>query len=165
MPPKQDFIQTIKDNEGIIYKITRVYARDTEDQKDLYQEIVYQLWKSFGSFEGKSKISTWMYRVALNTSIAHLNQKKRILHPVSLDFEKLDVKDEDSYGPGSEWEERMNLLYAHIKQLNVVEKGLILLFLEGKSYDEIATITGFTVTNVGTRLGRIKQKLKTNIQK
>ncbi len=77
MQQKEAFIQTIKDNEGIIYKITRVYAKDTEDQKDLYQEIVYQLWKSFDSFKGKSKLSTWMYRVALNTSIAHLNQNKR----------------------------------------------------------------------------------------
>lgn len=161
MQPKQDFIQTIKDNEGIIYKITRVYTNDSEEQKDLYQEIVYQLWKSYESFQGKSKISTWMYRVALNTSIAHLNQQKKKGHSVSLDFELLNRPDEQD----GVLEEQMQILYAHIKQLNVIEKGLILLFLEGKSYDEIAAITGFTVTNVGTRLGRIKQKLKTNIQK
>lgn len=161
MRPKPDFIQTIKDNEGIIYKITRVYTNDSEEQKDLYQEIVYQLWKSYDSFQGKSKISTWIYRVALNTSIAHLNQQKKKGHSVSLDFELLDRPDEQD----GVLEEQMQLLYAHIKQLNVIEKGLILLFLEGKSYDEIAAITGFTVTNVGTRLARIKQKLKTNIQK
>lgn len=173
MQQKEAFIQTIKDNEGIIYKIARVYAKDIEDQKDLYQEIVYQLWKSFDSFKGKSKLSTWMYRVALNTSIAHLNQQKK--NPstssgssnlgTSLNFELIDIAEDPSTSSGSEWEERMNILYAHIKQLNVIEKGLILLFLEGKSYDEIATITGFTTTNVGTRLGRIKQKLKTNILK
>jgi len=164
MQQKEAFIQTIKENEGIIYKITRVYAKDTEDQKDLYQEIVYQLWKSFDSFKGKSKLSTWMYRVALNTSIAHLNQQKKKGHSVSIDFELLNMGD-SSGASGSEWEERMNILYEHIKQLNVIEKGLILLFLEGKSYDEIAAITGFTTTNVGTRLGRIKHKLKTNILK
>jgi RNA polymerase sigma-70 factor, ECF subfamily len=164
MQRKEAFIQTIKDNEGIIYKITRVYAKDTEDQKDLYQEIVYQLWKSFESFKGKSKLSTWMYRVALNTSIAHLNRQKIKGHTVSIGIDLLNRSD-PATGEGTAWEERMHILYAHIKQLNVIEKGLILLFLEGKNYDEIATITGFTTTNVGTRLGRIKQKLKTNIEK
>ena len=171
MKPKQDFIQIIKDNEGIIYKITRVYAKDTEDQKDLYQEVVYQLWKSFDSFKGQSKISTWMYRVALNTSIAHLNREKKKGH-VSVDFELLDqmnsmlgkVQEPQLASAGSEWQEQIDILYAHIKELNLIEKGLILLFLEGKPYDEIAAITGFTVSNVGTRLARIKKKLKTNIQ-
>ena len=173
MQPKQDFIQTIKDNEGIIYKITRVYAKDVEDQKDLYQEIVYQLWKSFDTFKGQSKISTWMYRVALNTSIAHLNREKKKGHKVSVDSEHMDrlhvslgkVQEPQLGSTGSQWQEQIDLLYAHIKELNLIEKGLILLFLEGKAYEEIAAITGFTVTNVGTRLTRIKQKLKTNIQK
>jgi RNA polymerase sigma-70 factor (ECF subfamily) len=164
MQQKEAFIQTVKDNEGIIYKITRVYAKDTEDQKDLYQEIVYQLWKSFDSFKGQSKLSTWMYRVALNTSIAHLNQQKKKGHSVSLDLELLNRSD-PATSAETEWEERMDILYAHIKQLNVIEKGLILLFLEGKSYEEIASISGFTTTNVGTRLGRIKEKLRTNIKK
>jgi len=161
MPQKETFIQTIKDNEGIIYKITRVYAKDTEDQKDLYQEIVYQLWKSFESFQGKSKISTWIYRIALNTSIAHLQHQKSKGHSVPIDFKLLDRLDEFD----GVMQERLNILYAHIKRLNVIEKGLVLLFLEGKTYNEIAVITGFTTSNVGTRLGRIKQKLKTNIKK
>ncbi len=161
MRPKTDFIQTIKDNEGIIYKITRVYTQNKEAQKDLYQEIVYQLWKSYDSFKGQSKISTWIYRVALNTSIAYLNKEKRSVPSVVADFELLN-KAEESDGL---LEERLQILYAHIKELSMIEKGLILLYLEGKSYDEIAVITGFTSTNVGTRLGRIKQKLKTNIQK
>ena len=161
MQDKNEFITIIRENEGIIYKITRIYARDQEDQKDLYQEIVYQLWKSFESFKGNAKLSTWMYRVALNTSIAHLNKEKRKGQQSSLEFELLDIADEHD----AEKEERIQLLYAHIKQLNVIEKGIILLFLEGKTYEEIAAITGFTVTNVGTRLGRIKQKLKTNIKK
>ena len=161
MQSKEAFIHTIKENQGIIYKITSVYAKNTEDQKDLYQEIVYQLWKSFNSFKGKSKISTWIYRVALNTSISHLNNEQRKGHSVAMDFQLMNVAEEQD----SETEERMTVLYAHIKRLNVIEKGLIVLFLEGKSYEEIAMITGFTVTNVGTRLGRIKKKLKTNIQK
>ena len=157
MQQEQEFIKTIKMHEGVIYKITHVYATDAEDQKDLYQEIVYQLWKSFGSFKGNSKVSTWMYRVALNTSITH-HKKKRVTG-IPLDFELLNLTEEHDV----EMEERLRQMYFQIKKLNIIEKGIILLFLEGKSYDEISEITGFTNTNVGTRLGRIKQKLKNNI--
>ena len=161
MQDKTAFVAIIKKNEGIIYKITRVYTNTNEDQKDLYQEVVYQLWKSFDSFKGNSKISTWIYRVALNTAIAHLNKRKKNIKTRSLDFELLHLADENN----EQQEEQFNQLYTTIKQLNVIEKGLILLFLEGKSYDEIAAITGFTSSNVGTRLNRIKKKLKENINK
>ena len=161
MQKQQNFIKLIKDNEGIIYKITLLYAFNEEDQKDLYQEIVYQLWKSFDSFRGGSKISTWMYRIALNTSITRLKKEKRKGERVSLDsylLERIDQID-------TIMEDRIKLLYSHIKQLNTVEKGVVLLYLEGRNYDEIATITGFTPSNVGTRLNRIKQKLKSQIKK
>jgi RNA polymerase sigma factor (sigma-70 family) len=68
-----NFLETIKENEGIIYKLVRIYAEQYDDQQDLYQEIIYQLWKSFNTFQGKSKISTWIYKVALNTSLAHIS--------------------------------------------------------------------------------------------
>ncbi|MBT33497.1 RNA polymerase sigma factor [Chondrinema litorale] len=161
MQNKSEFIKIVKQNEGIIYKISRVYTNDEEDQKDLYQEVVYQLWKSFGSFRAESKVSTWMYRIALNTSIAWLNKRKRKPHKISIDFELHNKADEKD----TLMEERLNVLYAQIKQLGVVDKGLILLFLEGKSYEEISQITGFTSSNVGTRLARIKQKLKKRILK
>lgn len=158
---KAEFVQIIKDHEAIIYKIVRVYAMDIENQKDLYQEIVFQLWKSFDSFKGASKISTWIYRIALNTSITHLNREKKIRNHSTIDFNLLQLADtQDNLK-----EERIKVLYAHIQQLTLIERGLILLFLEGKSYEEMAAITGFTVTNVGTRLGRIKQKLKAQIKK
>lgn len=161
MQDKKEFIQTIKDNEGVIFKISRAYTNDAEDQKDLYQEIVYQLWKSSSSFRGDSKVATWIYRVALNTSIAHLHKRKKKVNLGSFDFEYSNKFN----GVDELMEERMNTLYAHIKELNVVDKGVIVLFLEGKSYEEIAIITGFSITNVGTRLSRIKQKLKTQIKK
>ena len=102
-----------------------------------------------------------MYRIALNTSITHLNKEKRKGNQIPIDQVLLNRMDEvDSIK-----EERVQLLYHHIKQLNTVEKGLILLYLEGKNYEEIAKITGFSHTNVGTRLGRIKQKLKSRIIK
>ncbi|MFD1293304.1 RNA polymerase sigma factor [Lutibacter holmesii] len=161
MQKQQNFIKLIKENEGIIYKITLVYAFNEEDQKDLYQEIVYQLWKSFDSFRGGSKISTWMYRIALNTSITSLKKEKRKGEQVSFNNDLLDRIDQID----TIMEDRIKLLYSHIKQLNTVEKGVILLYLEGKNYDEIAAITGFTSSNVGTRLNRIKQKLKSQIKK
>ncbi|MFT3909200.1 MAG: RNA polymerase sigma factor [Ferruginibacter sp.] len=155
MPDKGDFIKIIQENEGLIYKVTKVYANNKEDGQDLYQEIVYQLWKSFDSFRNESKISTWIYRIALNTAIVHLNREKRKPNQVPVDdwiLNKTDSTDNLT-------DERSALLFSVIKKLNQIEKAIILLYLEGRSYDEIAVITGFTVTNVGTRLGRIKQKL------
>ncbi|HEY4967580.1 MAG TPA: sigma-70 family RNA polymerase sigma factor [Puia sp.] len=159
MQNSQYFVDIIKQHEALIYKITRVYADTREDEQDLYQEIVYQLWKSFPSFRKESKVSTWMYRVALNTSIAYLNREKRkgnLLPIHETLFNKPDERD-------AVQEERIEILYAHIKKLNTLEKGIILLWLEGKNYEEIAAITGFSSTNVGTRLGRIREKLSTSI--
>lgn len=161
MHTKEDFIQQIKENEGIIYKVAKLYTNTSEDQKDVYQDIVYQLWKSYPSFKANSKISTWMYRVALNTAISYLKKEKKKGTRVSIDnflLNKIDQVD-------TVMEERITLLYAHIKKLSIVERGIVLLHLEGKNYDEIAAITGFTATNIGTRLGRIKQKLKSQIKK
>lgn len=159
MQNKEAFVDIIKEHEALIYKITKVYADQRQDEQDLYQEIVYQLWKSFPSFRNESKISTWMYRIALNTAIAYLNREKRkaILQPIHETlFNKPDEKD-------SVKEERIDKMYALIKKLNTLEKGIILLWLEGKNYEEIAAITGFSSSNVGTRLGRIKQKLANQI--
>ena len=161
MDNKKEFIEIIKDNEGLIYKVAKVYTYNKEDEQDLYQEIVYQLWKSFSSFRNDSKISTWMYRIALNTSIAYLNKEKRkgIQTPINESLlNKTDTGDTLK-------EEQIEVLYANIKKLNTIEKGIILLYLEGKTYDEIANITGFTSTNVGTRLGRIKQNIINQIKK
>jgi RNA polymerase sigma-70 factor (ECF subfamily) len=161
MQKQQEFIKHIKENEGIIFKITLVYAFNDDDKKDLYQEIVYQLWKSYDSFRGDSKFSTWMYRIALNTAITYLKKEKKNGNKVQIDkillskIEKVDTL----------MDERIQLIYAQIKKLNAIEKGVILLYLEGKNYEEIGVITGFTPSNVGTRLNRIKQKLKSQIIK
>ncbi|MEP6748032.1 MAG: sigma-70 family RNA polymerase sigma factor [Bacteroidota bacterium] len=160
MHNKAAFITIIQENEALIYKVTRVYSTSREDAQDLYQDIVYQLWKSFPSFRNESKITTWMYRVALNTSITHLNKAKSKRNHEEIDewlLNKTDTTDT--------WmEERSEILFSLIKKLNDIEKGIILLYLEGKTYDEIASITGFTSSNVGTRLGRIKQKLISQIK-
>jgi RNA polymerase sigma factor (sigma-70 family) len=161
MHSKQAFVEIIQEHAGLIYKVAKVYTYNKEDEQDLYQEVVYQLWKSFASFRAESKISTWMYRIALNTAIAHLNKEKRKGNHLPIDEYLLNKT-----GPGDTLqEERIEILYDQIKQLNTIEKGVILLYLEGKTYEEIAAITGFTATNVGTRLGRIKQKIITQIKK
>ncbi|TVZ53077.1 RNA polymerase sigma factor [Dokdonia sp. Hel_I_53] len=149
------FTQLIKDNEGIIYKIVMTYADNREDQMDLYQDVVLQLWKGYDSFKGDSKISTWMYRVALNTSFSFIRKEKRKVKSIALDHIHLvyEVKDQLL-------EERVRELYAQIKQLNDIEKGIMLLLLEGKKYEEIANITGFSKTAISTRISRIKEKLK-----
>ena len=128
----------IREHEGIIYKISRVYFDQEEDQKDLYQEIVYQLWKSYDSFDDRSKWSTWMYRVALNTAISFLKRDKSKLKKVS--SEGLDNFKMEPFDPVME--ERIEWLYKSIQELSVVEKGIILLYLEGKRHEEIASITG-----------------------
>jgi RNA polymerase sigma-70 factor (ECF subfamily) len=145
----------------VIFKITTIYTTNGQDQKDLYQDIVCQLWKSYDSFRNEAKISTWMYRVALNTAIRQLQKRKRKPNEVSID--QVVLRQTENYD--LEFEDRLKVLYMHIRQLNVLEKGLILLLLEGKKYEEIAEITGLTKSNVGTRIARIKQKLKSQITK
>jgi len=161
MPSESEFIRVIKENEGIIFKISTFYSNTAADQKDLFQEIVYQLWKSFDSFRNESKISTWMYRIALNTSIANLNKARRKGTQVPIDKVVLNIMDQQD----THIEERISVLYEQIKQLSTIEKGIVLLYLEGKNYEEIAAITGFTATNVGTRLGRIREKIKSQLKK
>ena len=155
MQSTEQFTSLILEHKALIYKVSRIYVDNREDQKDLYQEIVYQLWKSFGNFKGNSKVSTWMYRVAMNTAIAFLNKSKKKRSVITnIDFP--DLEEECS----SEIEKQTQQLYSAIKQLTIVERGVVLLYLEGKNYREISEITGFTESNVGTRMLRIKQKLK-----
>jgi RNA polymerase sigma-70 factor (ECF subfamily) len=161
MAKEEAFVKIIKQNEGVIFKITTIYTENADDQKDLYQDIVYQLWKSFDSFRDEAKISTWMYRVAMNTALTRIRKKKRHGNRVSMD--RVVLQQTEQYDSG--FEERLKQVYASIHQLNELEKGLILLLLEGKNYGEIAEITGLTPSNVGTRISRIKQNLKSKVTK
>ena len=155
------FTELIREHQALLYKVTSIYTDNKEDQEDLFQEIVYQLWKYFDSFRNDSKITTWMYRVAMNTAITFIKKKKR--RPDSVPIADIFIKQSDINNDA--YEERLRLLYQHLKHLNTLEKGLIFLLLEGKSYKEIAQITGLNDSNVGTRISRIKKKLKTNMTK
>ncbi len=159
MNKEEEFVNLIHQNQGLIYKITSIYSRERDEQDDLYQEIVYQTWKSFDNFKKAAKPSTWLYRVGMNTAITHLNRSKKQLQVVPLEGMKIQFADAGD----SEKEEKIQELYSHIRKLNLLDRGIIFLFLEGKSYEEIAEISGISVSNVGTRMSRIKAKLKSGI--
>ena len=159
---EKDFVVFIQKHQGIIHKVCRMYCDSEEDRQDLFQEVLFQLWKSYPKFRGDSKISTWMYRIALNTAIARLRKTKRKPSEFSLSDSTLQFPDTPS---DSEKEEQLKNLQFAIQKLSKVEKGIIMLYLEEKSYDEIAEIIGITKTNVGVKINRIKKKLKETMEK
>ncbi|HCX24953.1 MAG: RNA polymerase [Flammeovirgaceae bacterium] len=149
------FKSFVTENMGIISHICRAYASDEEELKDLIQEVTIQLWKSHQKFQGNSKISTWVYRVTLNVCLAINRKRKLVTEPIkSVDFaEDIDQTEK----------EQIDLLYKAIKQLSDSDRAIILLYLEKKSYQEISEILGMTVSNVGVKVNRLKDKLKTMI--
>ena len=154
---EKEFLQIITENQGIIHKVCSVYCDLEEDRRDLFQEILAQLWKSYPSFRNESKFSTWMYRVALNTAITSFKKDKRQPDKSGISYESLQLAEEiyDSVE-----EEQIKILNKAISQLSGIEKSIILLFLEDKKYEEIAEITGITQNYVRVKMNRIKKKLK-----
>ena len=155
---RKEFVDILNNHRGLIYKVCHLYCDDPEDRKDLFQEIVLQVWKSLGNFRQESSIATWMYRIALNTAITHLRKEKRSGGKVSLDGIDIPELTEDG-----EKEEQLKQLFKAIENLDRIDKSIILLHLEEKSYEEISEITGLTRTNVGVRLNRIKAKLSNTL--
>jgi RNA polymerase sigma factor (sigma-70 family) len=145
----------IYSNMGIIYKICKLYA-EREDQEDLKQEIIYQLWKSYPSYRGDSKFQSWMYRVALNTAMLGLRARK--MKYTGLTDQELKTS-EDPFEKQDE-EARVKQLYRQISKLKDLDKTIIFLYLEQCSYEEIAEITGISTKNVSVRLVRIREKLR-----
>ncbi len=153
----QDFKSIIDSYHPILYKIGRVYASDDEFD-DLYQEMLINLWKGLPNFKGNSKISTWIYRVVLNTALTFQRDKKR-KPSGSVDFENFQNTWRSDEEDVSDKEHEIKLLYNAIRMLKKDERSLILLYLDEKSYDEMADILGLTSTNVGVKINRIKKKL------
>ena len=152
------FLSVIESNKGIIYKVANAYCNNPEDRKDLVQEIIIQLWKSFDKYNGQSAYSTWIYSIALNTAISFYrkeNRRKQVSHPLSdgiIYFTESAPKNED--------EKNIAVLQRFIAELKELDKALMLLYLEEKTYKEIAAIIGITETNTATKIGRIKARLK-----
>ncbi|APD07379.1 ECF RNA polymerase sigma factor SigW [Flavobacteriaceae bacterium UJ101] len=156
---EKEFTELIELNQGIIHKITKIYGNNRDEQNDLFQEIVYQLWKSYDSFQGNSKFSTWMYRVSLNTAITIFRKKK--IKYASLDDISFKIKSEEY---DSEVEDQLKMLYAAIKKLNDIEKAMVFLYLENRPGKEIAETLGISEVNARVKMNRIKTKLKKIIQ-
>jgi RNA polymerase sigma factor (sigma-70 family) len=159
-PDQQAFLQLIQDNKGILFKISHSYCRNRSDREDLMQEIVYQLWKSGHQFDGNHKFSTWMYRIALNVAISFYRRQHRSGLKIALGADLHLMELEDRPDGSEEMEEKLDLLQQFISELGELEKALMILYLEEKSYGEIAEILGITETNVATKLSRIKARLK-----
>jgi RNA polymerase sigma-70 factor (ECF subfamily) len=155
---QRQFEVLLQQHRGIVLKVASVYARTAEDRSDLAQEISVQLWRSFGRYdESRAKFSTWMYRVALNVAISHARREAWDERLEPLDTEHLQLAGDDDV---SQPDERLAALYAFIGRLDALNRALILLYLEDRSQAEIAQILGISETNVATKIGRIKQKLR-----
>jgi RNA polymerase sigma factor (sigma-70 family) len=155
---EKEFIEMINVHRGIIFKVCHLYGHERDDKEDLFQEIVLQLWKSFASFKKESKLSTWMYRVALNTAISSFRKEVKKPRGQSLTMAELQIADLSS--SPAEHDEHLTLLNQAIQQLTRIEKALIMLYLEEKNYQEIAEVMGISLSNVGVKLNRIKTKLE-----
>ena len=147
------FLELIHKHQSIIHKICFVYCKNRYDREDLQQEIILQLWKSFPSFQGKAAFSTWMYRVALNTAINQTRRPRLLIDSSS--------SPEPSYDPSESYShsEEIQILYQAISKLKKIDKAIILLWLEERSYEEIAEIIGITVKHVSVKLVRIRARL------
>lgn len=150
---EKQFEELVKQYKRTIYSVCYMFSRDNEEINDLFQEILVRLWLGFDQFEQRSSVNTWVYRIALNTAINSDKRAKRRPQTVPLST------DIDPYDPQDSSFEQVRQLYALINQLDVMDRGLVLLWLEGIGYDEIAAIMGITVANVGIKLHRIKEKL------
>jgi RNA polymerase sigma-70 factor (ECF subfamily) len=155
---KEKFISVIKDNQKLIFKICNSYCHNSENRKDLEQEILLQLWKSFEKFDGRVKISTWIYKIALNTAITYYRNNCKInYNKVTID-ESIITHTNLEYD--SEPNENIYVLYQLIEKLNEFDKALMLLYLDDINYKNIASILGISETNVATKISRIKKILK-----
>lgn len=154
---ESEFSELIQKNQGIIHKICRIYTINEEDSQDLFQEIVLQLWKSYKSFKGNSKFTTWMYRVALNTAITLFRKSNRKIDTQEIDQNLYKISQDTDY---TDKQEQINNLYDAIKKLSEIDRALVLLYLDDLPYKDIAETLGITEVNARVKMKRAKIKLK-----
>lgn len=154
---EQEFLEKIEMHKGIIFKISKMYMDDKDDRDDLFQEITYQVWKSYPNFRGQSEFSTWLYRIALNTAIVFLKNEKKRNFITGENFVEYKIPYEEF---DNEKEEKLNAMYKAIHQLNSIDKAFIFYYLEDFSGKEIAEQMGISEGNVRVKMNRTKNKLK-----
>jgi len=154
-----EFLKLVEQHRGIIIKICAIYARQPEEREDLFQEVIVQLWKAWPSFKGLSKFSTWLYRIALNTSISGLRKKKTDL----VYMDQLHMP-ESGYEEDNTRKEQLGTLYRAIRQLPEIDRAVVMLFLEDHSYEEMEEILGISQGALRVKMARAKEKLKRTIQ-
>ncbi|WBV53582.1 RNA polymerase sigma factor [Chryseobacterium gambrini] len=159
---EKEFLEKIEKHKGVIFKISKMYMDNPDDQNDLYQEIIYQAWKSYSDFQKKSEFSTWLYRTALNTAIVFLRSEKKRSFIQNQSIENLRVQ-QDSYNDAED--RNMKMMYEAIHQLSPIDKALIFFYLEDFPGKEIAKQLGITEVNARVKLNRAKTKLKEIIEK
>jgi RNA polymerase sigma factor (sigma-70 family) len=150
------FLKLLEEHRGILIKVTKIYMDNRADREDLEQEIIFQLWRSYQRFAGKSKFSTWMYRVALNTAITYFKKDKRRVDKSAFN-EKTEIKADEH---DDTKDSQLIYFYKAVQELNKVEKALILLFIEGQSHKEIGESLGLTEGNARVKLNRTKKKIQ-----
>jgi len=157
---KDEFLEIVSNYQGILHKVNLIYFRNQADREDNFQEITYQLWKSYPSLQNKNSIGSWIYAVSINTSISRLKKNSRIEYRESLPeiIDTIDTIEEILIN------ENLQMLLKAIYNLNEIDKSLMLLYLEEKSYDEIAEIIGLSKSNVGVRINRAKELLRQNFK-
>jgi RNA polymerase sigma-70 factor (ECF subfamily) len=161
--PETSFLANLEQNLRIIHRVCHTYfPSDAVEREDVFQDIMYQLWKSYPQFKGESKFSTWIYKVALNTAITHI---RRITRTPRIEELTESVACAPDLNDQVQQEEELHLLHEAIAELTDIDKAIILLHLEDQNYDEIASITGLTRTNISVRLVRIKRALKNHLNR
>lgn len=153
---EKQFEQLINEHELLIYKICRMYTYTEADRQDLFQDIVIQLWNAFPKFKGEAKFSTWLYRVAINTAITGLRRKKDFIRSYDHAALPANISDDKS----THIEERLQEMYTAIEQLNEIEKAIVMLYLEDKTYEEMEDILGINQGNLRVKMNRVKDKLR-----
>ncbi len=154
---KETFLAILDNNRQIIFKICNMYCQDKEDEKDLVQDVIFQLWNSFEKFDGRVKISTWIYRIALNVAISFY-RKSKTRAKYQADFDERFLQSAPWEAPNQD--EEIMYLKQFINKLDKMNKALMILYLDGNSHEEIASILNISKSNVGTKINRIKQRLK-----
>lgn len=154
---KDTFIEQVKAHERMIFKVCFMYAHNADDKQDLYQEIMVQLWNAYPRFRGEAKFGTWLYQIAINTAIAGFRKGKRTVQYESLDPSLTETGDSSS---AQEEQERLDLLYKAIGHLNEIERAIVMLYLEDKTYEEMEDILGISNGALRVKMHRIKDKLR-----